>query len=58
METTAEVVGCPGCGTRALSGADCDVATWTERTEAIAPVAVMKLVGATNWFIRVRFLDV
>jgi cell division protein FtsX len=31
------------------------VATWTERTEAIAPVAVIKLVGATNWFIRVRF---
>ena len=38
--------------------ADCDVATWTERTEAIALVAVIKLVGATNWFIRVRFLDV
>jgi transposase len=71
VETTASVVGCPGCGTRARSKGrrnvrvrdlpaggrrvvvvwrkriwrcpdpDCDVATWTERTEAIAPRASM-----------------
>lgn len=71
VETTAEIVGCPGCGTRALSkgrrdvrvrdlpaggrrvvvvwrkriwrcaDSDCDVATWSERTEAIAPRASM-----------------
>ena len=71
VETTASRVGCPGCGTRALSKGrrtvrvrdlpaggrrvvvvwrkriwrcperDCDVATWTEQTEAIAPRASM-----------------
>ena len=71
VETTEEVIGCPGCGARALSKGrrnvrvrdlpaggrrvvlvwrkriwrcpdpDCDVGTWTERTEAIAPRASM-----------------
>ncbi len=71
VETTATVVGCPECGTRALSkgrrdvrvrdlpaggrrvvvvwskriwrcpDADCEVATWTEQTDAIAPRASM-----------------
>ena len=69
VETTAEVVGCSGCGVRAVSkgrrkvrvrdlpaggrrvvvvwskriwrcpDADCDVRTWTERADAIAPRA-------------------
>ncbi len=67
VETTATVVGCPGCGTRAVSKGrrkvrvrdlpaggrravtvwwkriwrcpdpDCDVATWTEQSQAIGP---------------------
>jgi transposase len=71
VETTATVVGCPACGTRARSKGrrdvrvrdlpaggrrvvvvwrkriwrcpdpDCDVATWTEQTEAIGPRASM-----------------
>ena len=71
VETTAEVVGCPGCGTRARSkgrrkvwvhdlpaggrrvvmvwwkriwrcgDTDCEVGTWTEQAEAIAPRASM-----------------
>ena len=71
VETTAEVVGCDACGTRALGhgrrvvrvrdlpagdlpvvlvwrkrvwrcpGADCDMRTWSEETDAIAPRAVL-----------------
>ena len=71
VETTAEVVGCEGCGTRAVGHGrrvvkvrdlpagdrpvvlvwrkriwrcpdpDCDVRTWTEETDAIAPRAVL-----------------
>jgi transposase len=71
VETTASVVGCPACGTRALSKGrrkvrvrdlpaggrrvvvvwwkriwrcpdpDCDIASWSEQSEAIAPRASM-----------------